>query len=57
VSSRFRLRGLDAAAQYTINDLDAHGEVAFTGLELMDQGLPVAIRARPGAVILKYTRR
>ena len=56
-SARFRLRGLVAAAQYAIMDLDAPREATLTGQELMDQGLPVAIHSRPGAVILTYTKR
>jgi len=53
---RFKLRGLDAAAQYTVSNLDAPGESRFSGRELEEQGLPVAIKDQPGAVIITYRK-
>jgi alpha-galactosidase len=55
-SARFRLRGLDAAAEYAIANLDAPGEITLAGRELMDQGLPVTIHSQPGAVIFTYRK-
>ncbi|MBI3666363.1 MAG: alpha-galactosidase [Acidobacteria bacterium] len=55
-SARFRLRGLDAAARYTVTDLDSPGEFQLTGDELMEKGLPIAIKGRPGAAVLTYRR-
>jgi len=51
---RFKLRGLDAAAQYSVSNLDAPGESQFSGRELEEQGLPVVIQNQPGAVIITY---
>jgi alpha-galactosidase len=52
--ARFKLRGLDAQAQYAVSNLDAPGQVRFTGQELIEKGLPVAIQDQPGAVIIVY---
>ena len=51
---RFELRGLDPAARYSVSNLDAPGETQFSGQELAEQGLPVAIKDEPGAVIILY---
>jgi len=51
---RFKLRGLDPAAQYAVSNLDAPGETQFSGRQLREQGLPVAIKDEPGAVIIIY---
>jgi alpha-galactosidase len=53
-SARLKLRGLDSKARYTVTNMDADGELRFTGAELMEQGLPVSIAARPGALVLVY---
>jgi alpha-galactosidase len=55
-SMRFKLRGLDAAAQYSVSNLDAPGATPFSGRQLGEQGLPVAIKDQPGAVILIYRK-
>jgi alpha-galactosidase len=55
-SARFKLRGLDAGAQYTVRDLDAPQETQMTGKELMDSGLLVSIKERPGAALITYRR-
>jgi alpha-galactosidase len=52
----FKLRGLDAAAQYSVSNLDAPGESQFSGRELEEHGLPVEIKDQPGAVILIYKK-
>ena len=41
---------------YRIRDIDADGEMRASGRELLDRGLRVDIRERPGAVILLYDR-
>jgi alpha-galactosidase len=51
---RFKLRGLDPAAEYTVTNLDAPGETRFSGRELLEKGLPVAIEDQPGAIIIVY---
>jgi alpha-galactosidase len=55
-AARFQLRGLQQGARYTLTDLDAAGSRELTGHELMDAGLPVMIKARPGAVVITYKR-
>ncbi len=55
-SARFPLRGLDPEARYSVTDADGAPPREFDGRELMDRGLAVGIPARPGAVILKYTK-
>jgi alpha-galactosidase len=52
--ARFKLRGLDAKAQYVVSNLDAPGQTQFSGQELIEKGLPVAIKKQPGAVIIVY---
>ena len=54
--ARFKLRGLDAKAQYAVSDLDVAGQTQFSGQELMEKGLPVAIKDQSGAVIDIYRR-
>jgi alpha-galactosidase len=52
--ARFKLCGLDAKAQYAVSNLDAPGQIQFSGQELIEKGLPVAIGDQPGAVIITY---
>ena len=54
--SRFKIRGLESAATYRVLDLDSASQEIFTGQELMDKGLPVSIKNKPGAVLLKYQK-
>jgi hypothetical protein len=39
-----------------VTDLDTGREQTLTGCELMDDGLPVMIKAQPGAAVLTYTQ-
>jgi len=55
-AGRLRLRGLEPDARYRLTDLDAGRSKQMTGLELMEQGLPVALKERPAAVIITYQR-
>ena len=50
----FRLRGLDATAEYAVTNIDAPGEKRFSGRALMEQGLPVEIAAQSGAAVYIY---
>jgi alpha-galactosidase len=52
--ARFKLRGLDPKAQYVVTSLDIPGQIQFSGRELIEKGLPVAIKEQPGAVIIVY---
>ena len=53
-TARFHLRGLLPRATYVMKDLDSGNESEYTGKELMETGLEVAIRNRPGVAILAY---
>ncbi len=54
--ARFRLTGLDREARYTLTELDSGETTSLSGLELMETGVPVAIKARPGTVVIGYGR-
>ena len=54
--ARYRLRGLDPQARYAVTDLDTGQSQTLAGCDLMDDGLPVVIKAQPGAVVLTYTQ-
>jgi alpha-galactosidase len=56
-SARFTLHGLDRGARYTISNLEQPGaKQEFSGPELVEKGLLVAIDSRPGTVVLVYKR-
>ncbi|MFA6108731.1 MAG: alpha-galactosidase [Candidatus Latescibacterota bacterium] len=55
-SIRLNLRGLDAAARYTVRDADEAAPVSMTGDELHTAGLPVASTQRPAALLVWYER-
>ena len=55
--SRYMLRGLDAASRYRVTDLDSPSAgTVYSGKELMEKGLPVTVKTKPGAVILTYRK-
>ncbi|MCC7261831.1 MAG: alpha-galactosidase [Candidatus Latescibacteria bacterium] len=51
---RFRLQGLEPAAEYAVEDLDTHKTQQLRGAELMGPGLEVRISAKPGAALFSY---
>ncbi len=53
---RFKLRGLDPAAQYSVRNLDEPGDVRVTGRELAEKGLAVEIKTQAAAVIMVYKK-
>ena len=55
--SLLRLGGLDAAARYTVADLDSGVTRVATGKELMEGELPVEIKSKPGAAAIVYQRQ
>lgn len=55
-TARFQLRGLVPGASYEVRDLDAAAPLKFTGRELLETGLPVSIKDRPGALIVTYRK-
>jgi len=50
----FRLFGLDTAARYTLTNLDAAVATEASGKDLMEKGLTVEIKNKPGAAIIIY---
>ena len=56
-SIRVKLQGLDPNAVYVLTDLDAAAPTEMTGRELLEKGLPIAIKAQPGAVVITYKKK
>ena len=52
----FKLRGLDAAARYSITNLDVPNSTEMTGRELMEKGVHVVLEKQPDSVIISYKR-
>ena len=52
-TARFKLHGLDATAQYEVENLDGGKEIR-TGRELMEAGLAVTINQQPAALVFAY---
>jgi alpha-galactosidase len=55
-SLTLKLRGLDPAAMYKVDDLDSGDSVTKSGKELMETGLPIARPIAPAAALLTYER-
>jgi alpha-galactosidase len=55
-AARFKLRGLDSGAQYTITNLDGSNVTHVSGQELSEKGLPVTIEEEPGSALFVYQR-
>jgi alpha-galactosidase len=53
-SKSFHLRGLRASAKYEIRNIDEENSTRITGRELMEKGLTVEIKDKPGAVVITY---
>jgi alpha-galactosidase len=56
-AAQFKLRGLDPAATYVLRNHDAAGTTEISGRELLEQGLPVAVKDRPGAAVITYKKK
>jgi alpha-galactosidase len=52
----FRLRALVRSAVYGLIDLDGGAPRKMTGKDLMERGLTVEIKAKPGAVVIFYRK-
>ena len=52
----FRLGGLDPAARYEVTDLDVGTAAIISGKHLMEKGLTVDIKNKPGAALIAYQR-
>jgi alpha-galactosidase len=55
-SKVFRLKGLDPNSQYEITNLDSEGSMTISSKELMENGLTVKIKDKPGAAVIAYER-
>lgn len=40
-----------------MTNLDMAGAIEMSGRELMENGLPIAIKDRPGAVVIAYKKK
>jgi alpha-galactosidase len=56
-SMTFHLNGLNPAAQYEVTNFDAKGSTKASGRDLMEKGLTVEIKDKPGAAVIVYTTR
>jgi alpha-galactosidase len=56
-TGKFRLRGLERDAVYTLTNPDVAGTTEMSGRELLDNGLPIAIKNRPGAGVVIYKKK
>jgi alpha-galactosidase len=55
-SKAFLLKGLEAAAHYSIRNLDAQGSTQKSGAELMKKGLKIQIQDKPGSAVIIYKK-
>ncbi|MCY2990495.1 MAG: alpha-galactosidase [Planctomycetota bacterium] len=55
-SLALKLRGLDAAAVYEMQNTDLEGSTRATGRELLERGLQVRLPRRPQAALITYRR-
>ena len=55
-SRTFKLRNLDRRAIYEVTDVHSGSLIRRRGAELMDEGFPIQIDFKPGAVWLSYKR-
>jgi alpha-galactosidase len=61
-SMRFRLRGLEPGACYSVTELEKDGtsrstvQTTIRGDELMEKGLPVCLPAQPDSALIVYKR-
>ena len=52
-----KLHGLAPEAVYTLTNLDVAGTIEMTGRELINVGFRIAIKDRPGAVVITYKKK
>jgi alpha-galactosidase len=55
-SLNLRLGGIDPSARYEIADVDEGPPKFLSGKELVDRGLAVAIKDKPGSALIKYSK-
>ena len=51
-----RLSGVDPTAQYELTDFDVEGTTRVSGKDLMEKGLVVELKSKPGAAVIAYRR-
>ena len=54
--AHFKLRGLDAGAEYVLTNLDTGESQTLAGRELLDKGLAVQITEQPGSAVIVYKK-
>ncbi|MBM3847022.1 MAG: hypothetical protein FJ405_12150 [Verrucomicrobia bacterium] len=52
----FKLRGLESKARYELENFDGGKEIR-TGRELMQQGVTVTLKEKPGAAVMLYRKK
>ncbi len=57
VRADFRLRGLDPVATYEVTNLDAEGSPQMRGADLMEKGLAVELKDKPGSAVIVYKKK
>jgi alpha-galactosidase len=55
-TARFKLRGLEAEANYEVVDIDENQPKIISGAELMNEGMYFAITEKPGVRVVRYSR-
>jgi alpha-galactosidase len=56
LTKSFRLQGLDPAAKYQVTNFDVKGSAKYSGKDLMERGLTVEMKERPGAAVVVYKK-
>jgi alpha-galactosidase len=51
---QFKLKGLRPEIRYEVSNLDEPAKVTLTGQQLMESGVEIAVKQRPGAAVLVY---
>ena len=55
-SARLQLRGLDPQATYTLTDLDTQRSERIPGSILVEEGIEIALKVRPGYAVMVYQK-
>jgi len=55
-SLRLKLHGLEPVARYEVRSFDATTATVASGKDLLEQGLPVTLAAKPAAAVIRYRR-
>lgn len=55
-SMRLKLRGLEEESKYKVTNLDTHETKVYTGKQLVQAGVEVALKTQPGSAWLVYQR-